>query len=82
MKIIKIWVGNNFLLIGSIGAKKIKILQYIMSAEQNRTPVMASSVDNTTIQTINTIQAGESSKKSNVKDSIELKEGTKEILFG
>ena len=25
MKIIKIWVENNFLLIGTIGAKKIKI---------------------------------------------------------
>lgn len=63
MKIIKIWVENNFLLIGTIGAKKIKILQYIMSVDQNRTPVMASSVDNTTIQTINTIQAGNLAKR-------------------
>ena len=60
----------------------LMLLMLLCAVDQSRTPVMASSVDNTTIQTINTIQAGESSKKSNVKDSIELKEGTKEILFG
>ncbi|HCO29877.1 MAG TPA: hypothetical protein DIT54_10970, partial [Lachnospiraceae bacterium] len=59
----------------------LMLLMLLCAVDQSRTPVMASSVDNTTIQTISTTQEGESNKKSAVKDSIELKEVTKETVY-